>query len=247
MTRCRHWQRFNPMRQARPARFLIMRQGSLVRLRRKSLSRPDKRQDDRGCHRVCCRAMPRAASCFCRWTCFGNTAAARTIFLPMRASPELRAALAEFRLRARRHLKRIAELSADIPEKIWPAFVSLAPLRPWLSVMERTAYQAVSAARTAGLAGAVAHLAGGKIARTDRPLITRRQPPRRLPIQRSRSAQCTGGERAFACQSFRRRCGQACSCGRRSAPAPKAETDRNSRSSAGTTMGRHRWCLYDRR
>lgn len=59
----------------------------------------------------------------------------------MQASPELRAVLAEFRLRARRHLKRIAKLSADIPEKIWPAFVSLAPLRPWLSVMESTAYQ----------------------------------------------------------------------------------------------------------
>jgi phytoene synthase len=59
----------------------------------------------------------------------------------MRASPELRAALAELRLRARRHLTRIAEMSADSPEKIWPAFLSLAPLKPWLNAMERTAYQ----------------------------------------------------------------------------------------------------------
>ena len=59
----------------------------------------------------------------------------------MHASPELRTVLAEFRLRARRHLTRVAELSAGIPEKIWPAFVSLAPLRPWLNAMERTAYQ----------------------------------------------------------------------------------------------------------
>lgn len=59
----------------------------------------------------------------------------------MRASPELRAALAELRLRARRHLTRIAESSADIPEKIWPAFVLLAPLWRWLNMMERAAYQ----------------------------------------------------------------------------------------------------------
>lgn len=59
----------------------------------------------------------------------------------MRASPELRTVLAELRLRARRHLTRIAELGAAIPEKIWPAFVSLAPLRPWLNAMERTAYE----------------------------------------------------------------------------------------------------------
>ena len=59
----------------------------------------------------------------------------------MQVSPELRAVFAELRLRARRHLTRITELSAGIPEKIWPAFVSLAPLRPWLNAMERTAYQ----------------------------------------------------------------------------------------------------------
>jgi phytoene/squalene synthetase len=59
----------------------------------------------------------------------------------MRASPELRTVLAELRLRARRHLRRFAEMSADIPEKVWPAYLSLAPLRPWLDAMERTAYQ----------------------------------------------------------------------------------------------------------
>jgi 15-cis-phytoene synthase len=57
----------------------------------------------------------------------------------MRASSALRTVLAEFRLRARRHLTRLAE--TNIPEKVWPAFLSLAPLRPWLNAMERTAYQ----------------------------------------------------------------------------------------------------------
>ena len=97
----------------------------------------------------------------------------------MRASPELRAVLAELRLRARRHLTRIAEMSADIPEKIWPAFVSLAPLAAMVERDGAHGVSTVSAARAAGLAGAVAHLAGGEIARTDRPLVTRRQPPRR--------------------------------------------------------------------
>ena len=59
----------------------------------------------------------------------------------MQASDGLRAVLAELRLRARHHLARIAEMSANIPEKIWPAFLSLAPLRPWLSAMESAAYQ----------------------------------------------------------------------------------------------------------
>jgi hypothetical protein len=36
---------------------------------------------------------------------------------------------------------RIAEQSAGIPEKIWPAFLSLAPVRPWLNAMESAAYQ----------------------------------------------------------------------------------------------------------
>ena len=59
----------------------------------------------------------------------------------LRATAELRAALAELRLRARRHLAHIAERSAAIPQNAWPAFLSLAPLRPWLSSMERPGYE----------------------------------------------------------------------------------------------------------
>ena len=56
----------------------------------------------------------------------------------MRATPELRAALAELRLRARRHLSRIA--SAEISSVTWPAFLPLAPLRQWLLAMEGNDY-----------------------------------------------------------------------------------------------------------
>jgi phytoene synthase len=56
----------------------------------------------------------------------------------MRATPELRAALAELRLRARRHLSHIAD--AEITERARPAFLSLAPLRQWLLAMERNDY-----------------------------------------------------------------------------------------------------------
>lgn len=56
----------------------------------------------------------------------------------MHTTPELRAALAELRLRARRHLTHIAD--AEIPERARPAFLSLAPLRQWLLVMERNDY-----------------------------------------------------------------------------------------------------------
>jgi phytoene synthase len=59
----------------------------------------------------------------------------------MRVTAELRAALAELRLRGRRHLAHIGDLGNDIPEKTWPAFLPLAPIRPWLSAMERTDYQ----------------------------------------------------------------------------------------------------------
>jgi 15-cis-phytoene synthase len=59
----------------------------------------------------------------------------------MQASPEFRAVLAELRLRTRQDLTRLAELSGNIPENIWPAFLSLAPLRPWLSAMESATYQ----------------------------------------------------------------------------------------------------------
>ena len=56
----------------------------------------------------------------------------------MHVSPELRAALAELRLRARRHLSRVAD--ARIPELARPAFLPLAPLRQWLLAMETDAY-----------------------------------------------------------------------------------------------------------
>lgn len=56
----------------------------------------------------------------------------------MRATPELRAALAELRLRARRNLAHI--VGAKIHETEKPAFLSLAPLRQWLIDMERPGY-----------------------------------------------------------------------------------------------------------
>ncbi len=58
----------------------------------------------------------------------------------MRATPELRAVLAEMRLRARGSLARIGEVSDGISEDAWPAFLPLAPLRSWLSAMERADY-----------------------------------------------------------------------------------------------------------
>jgi phytoene synthase len=56
----------------------------------------------------------------------------------MHATPELRAALAELRLRARRHLSQIAD--AEIPEFARPAFLALAPVRQWLLAMEANGY-----------------------------------------------------------------------------------------------------------
>jgi phytoene synthase len=56
----------------------------------------------------------------------------------MRPTVELRAALAELRLRARRYLSEIA--AAKIPESARPAFLPLAPLRQWLLAMERSDY-----------------------------------------------------------------------------------------------------------
>ncbi len=56
----------------------------------------------------------------------------------MHATPELRAALAELRLRARRHLTHIAD--SDVTERVRPALLSLAPLRQWLLRMESKDY-----------------------------------------------------------------------------------------------------------
>lgn len=58
----------------------------------------------------------------------------------MRTTAELRAALAELRLRARRHLAHITAAGEMIPESARPAFLSLAPLHGWLVAMERTDY-----------------------------------------------------------------------------------------------------------
>ncbi len=58
----------------------------------------------------------------------------------LRATGELRAVLAELRLRARRHLKRVGETLAKVPTRVQPVFLSLAPLRLWLLAMERSDY-----------------------------------------------------------------------------------------------------------
>lgn len=59
----------------------------------------------------------------------------------MRTTPELRAALADLRLRARRHLSNIGAASAGaIAAASWPAFLPLAPLRFLLLRMERADY-----------------------------------------------------------------------------------------------------------
>ncbi len=56
----------------------------------------------------------------------------------MRTTPELRGALAELRLRARRNLSHIAD--TEIAETTRPAFLPLAPVRRWLLAMERSDY-----------------------------------------------------------------------------------------------------------
>ena len=56
----------------------------------------------------------------------------------MRATPELRAAVAELRLRARRNLAHV--VSAKISEIAKPALLPLAPLRQWLLDMEKPGY-----------------------------------------------------------------------------------------------------------
>jgi 15-cis-phytoene synthase len=58
----------------------------------------------------------------------------------LRATPEMRAALAELRLRARRHLARVGAAGSEIPKSMQPAFLPLAPLWRWLCDMERSDY-----------------------------------------------------------------------------------------------------------
>ncbi len=57
------------------------------------------------------------------------------------ASPELRAALAELRLHARRHLAAARDLLAAVPETLLPALLPLALVKPALSRMERGSYR----------------------------------------------------------------------------------------------------------
>jgi phytoene synthase len=58
----------------------------------------------------------------------------------LRATSEVRAALAELRLRARRHLAQVAAAGSEIPKSTLPAFLPLAPLWRWLLDMERSDY-----------------------------------------------------------------------------------------------------------
>jgi phytoene synthase len=58
----------------------------------------------------------------------------------LRATPEVRAALAELRLRARHYLARVGAAGTEIPNNMQPAFLPLAPLWQWLRDMERPDY-----------------------------------------------------------------------------------------------------------
>ena len=58
----------------------------------------------------------------------------------MRATTELRAALADMRLQARSHLTRVGDNASMISSNAWPALLPLAPLRPVLLAMERSGY-----------------------------------------------------------------------------------------------------------
>jgi len=58
----------------------------------------------------------------------------------MRATAEVRAVLAELRLRGRRHLSHVGAAGPELPTNAKPAFLSLAPLWQWLLDMERPGY-----------------------------------------------------------------------------------------------------------
>ena len=57
-----------------------------------------------------------------------------------RTTRELRAALAEFRLRARLSLEQVGSTGPELPPKAQPAFLSLAPFWQWLLEMDRPGY-----------------------------------------------------------------------------------------------------------
>jgi 15-cis-phytoene synthase len=59
-----------------------------------------------------------------------------------RAEQGLRIVVAELAVRARAHLLAAADVArTDMPEGALPAILSLAPLRPWLTLMDRPDYQ----------------------------------------------------------------------------------------------------------
>jgi 15-cis-phytoene synthase len=67
----------------------------------------------------------------------------------LRATPEVRAALAELRLRARHHLARVGAAGTEIPKNMQPAFLPLAPLWQWLRDMERPDYDPFQSSQVA--------------------------------------------------------------------------------------------------
>ena len=87
---------------------------------------------------------------------FPRHAARRQLYLPLdilrrygaqpedifarRATPQLRAALAEMRLHIRGHLIAANDLLATAPADVLPAFLPVALVRPWLRAMERRTY-----------------------------------------------------------------------------------------------------------
>jgi phytoene synthase len=63
-------------------------------------------------------------------------------------TPELRAALAELRLRARQHLKAAGDLLGEAPEPIMPALLPVALVRPAIDQMEKRSYRPFAVAET---------------------------------------------------------------------------------------------------
>ena len=80
-----------------------------------------------------------------------------------RATTELRAVLAELRLRARRHLAAARELLPAAPAAVAPALLPVAVVRPALERMERRGYQPFSPSRPAAMAPAMGALARGAL------------------------------------------------------------------------------------
>ena len=69
-----------------------------------------------------------------------------------KATTELRAVLAELRLRARQHLGAARGLLDDAPPQVAPALLPVALVRPALDRMERRSYQPFSPSEAAAMA-----------------------------------------------------------------------------------------------